>query len=101
MSITWDLVNPEGAVRPVTLRPAERPETLHGKTVGLAWNGKPGGAEALDEIAVLLGQQAQGVSFIRYWETVPASVSPRELGPDVIQSMADKQPDLVIVSQAD
>jgi hypothetical protein len=97
----WDLVNPEGAARPTSLSPAPRPASLSGKTVGLAWNGKPGGDEALDEIATLLGERVGDIRFIRYWETLPESVSQRELGPDVIRSMANAQPDVVIVSQAD
>jgi hypothetical protein len=101
MAITWDLVNPEGASRPVSLEPAARPATLNGKRVGLAWNGKPGGDEALDEIAALLRQHVGDIDVIRYWETLPESVSQRELSADVIQSMAELEPDLVIVSQAD
>jgi hypothetical protein len=101
-AITWDLVNPEGASRPISLEPAARPATLAGKTVGLAWNGKPGGDVALDEIAALLRQHLGGdIDVIRYWETMPESVSERELSADVIQSMAEREPDLVIVSQAD
>jgi hypothetical protein len=97
----WELVNPEGAARPVSLTPAPRPATLAGKTVGLAWNGKPGGDDALNEIAALLEQQVGQIAFVRYWETVPESVSQRELAPPVIQAMAAARPDLVIVSQGD
>jgi hypothetical protein len=101
-TITWDLVNPEGAFRPGSLTPAPRPATLEGATIGLAWNGKPGGDHALDEIAALLGHSMGGSArFIRYWETVPESVSPRELSDDVIRRMAASRPDVVIVSQAD
>src|SRR5215207_1343444 len=99
--IQWELVNPEGAARPVSLLPAPRPASLEGKTVGLAWNGKPGGDKALDEIATLLTQQVAGIRCIRYWEALPESVSQRELGSDAICAMAEHEPDLVIVSQAD
>jgi hypothetical protein len=99
--IRWELVNPEGAARPVSLAPAPRPATLDGKTVGLAWNGKPGGDDALQEIAAVLGEQANGIRFIRYWEALPESVSERELSSEVIRAMAASQPDVVIVSQAD
>jgi hypothetical protein len=99
--MNWELVNPEGAARPVAIAPSPRPSTLTGKTIGLAWNGKPGGDHALDEIATLLQAQVDDVRFIRYWESVPESVAQRELGADVIQSMAACKPDLVIVSQAD
>jgi hypothetical protein len=101
MSLVWELVNPEGSVRSTTLTPAPRVRSLAGARVGLAWNGKPGGQEALDEIARLLAQSVGGIQFIRYWEAVPESVSPRELGTDTITAMAAHQPDLVIVSQAD
>jgi hypothetical protein len=97
----WDLVNPEGAARSVALAPAARPATLANKTVGLAWNGKPGGDVALEEIASLLMDQVEGVRFVKYWDALPESVAPRELSTHVIQAMADCQPDLVIVAQAD
>jgi hypothetical protein len=100
-AITWQLVNPEGASRPISVRPAQRPATLEGKTVGLAWNGKPGGDDALDEIAALLEQRVNQIRFIRYWDVLPESVSQRELSEDVIRRMAAWQPDVVIVSQAD
>jgi hypothetical protein len=99
--IDWLLVNPEGAARSTSLTPAPRLTTLAGKTIGLAWNGKPGGEEALDELASLLGQRAEGLRFIRYWQTLPRSVAPRELDPETIQAMAALGPDAVIVSQGD
>ena len=100
-SMTWDVVNPEGAARLTTLTPAPRPAALHGKTVGLAWNGKPGGREALEEIARLLSERVGDTRFIKYWEEVPQSVAPRELPPETLSAMADRKPDLVIISQAD
>lgn len=98
---TWELVNPEGAARPLSLSPAARPADLHTATIGLAWNGKPGGDEALEEIARLLSNQMRGVSFIKYWEVLPETVSPRELSEETIRAMAASKPDAVIVSQAD
>ena len=100
-AISWDLVNPEGGARRVSLSPAPRLAELDHKTVGLAWNGKPGGQEALEEIAALLSQTARDVRFIRYWDVLPESVSQRELHPDTIRAMAAQRPDVVIVSQAD
>ncbi|MBV9322840.1 MAG: hypothetical protein JO352_03510 [Chloroflexi bacterium] len=100
-SMTWDLVNPEGAARPASLSPAERPAELRASTIGLAWNGKPGGQEALEEIARLLDENVGGMRFIKYWEVVPESVSPRELSQQTIRAMASCQPDVVIVSQGD
>jgi hypothetical protein len=100
-SITWDLVNPEGAVRTTALSPARRSADLRGKTIGLAWNGKPGGEEALEEIARLLREQVSGLRFIKYWQAIPDSVAPRELSQDTIRAMVGCKPDLVIISQAD
>lgn len=100
-SLTWDLVNPEGAARMTSLTPAPRPATLHGKTVGLAWNGKPGGEEALEEIARILAERVRDIHFIKYWEEVPESVAPRELPDKTLATMAARKPDLIIVSQAD
>jgi hypothetical protein len=97
----WELVNPEGAARDVAIGPAARPGSLDGKIVGLAWNGKPGGDAALNEIARLLEQEVPSIRFVRYWETVPESVAPRELSREVIALMAAAKPDAVIVSQAD
>jgi hypothetical protein len=99
--LKWELVNPEGAARPALLSPAPRPTTLEGKLVGLLWNGKPGGETALEEIAAGLTDQVPGVRFIRYWQTLPATVSERELSATVIQSVAAEQPDVVVASQGD
>jgi hypothetical protein len=100
-STTWELVNPEGAARPPSLSPAARPADLRTATIGLAWNGKPGGEEALEEIARLLNAQLGRPNFIKYWEVLPETVSPRELSEETIRAMAATKPDAVIVSQAD
>lgn len=97
----WELVNPEGAARPTSLRPAPRPVDLHGRTIGLAWNGKPGGQEALEEIARRISTTEPEARFVKYWEVEPESVAPRELPQSTIQAMAAHRPDVVIVSQGD
>ena len=83
------------------ISPAPRPAALGGKTIGLAWNGKPGGDVALNEIATLLSAQVPNVHFVRYWQTLPESVSERELSSAVIESIAAAKPDVVVVSQGD
>ncbi|MBV9133235.1 MAG: hypothetical protein JO318_11075 [Chloroflexi bacterium] len=100
-SLVWDLVNPEGAAQSSVVTPAARPSDLNHKTIGLAWNGKPGGQDALEEIARLLHEQFAGLHFVKYWEVLPESVAPRELTAATIQAMADHRPDLVLVAQAD
>jgi hypothetical protein len=97
----WDLVNPEGAAQSKALTPARRPSDLTHKTIGLAWNGKPGGQDALEEIARLLHERDAGLQFVRYWEVLPESVAPRELSQATIRKMADYRPDVVLVAQAD
>jgi hypothetical protein len=99
--VRWELVNPEGAARPAMISPVRRPAALAGATIGLAWNGKPGGDVALNEIAKLLAEQVPDARFVRYWQTLPESVSERELSSSVIESMAAARPDVVVVSQAD
>ena len=99
--LVWDLVNPEGAAQSSAITPAARPSDLEHKTIGLAWNGKPGGQDALEEIARLLNEQHAGLQFVKYWEVLPESVAPRELSQATIRAMADHRPDMVIVAQAD
>jgi hypothetical protein len=100
-SLVWDLVNPEGAAQSSAIAPAARPTDLNGKTIGLAWNGKPGGQDALEEIASLLGERYTRLQFVRYWDVLPESVAPRELSQTTISKMAEHRPDLVLVAQAD
>jgi hypothetical protein len=101
-STVWELVNPEGPARPASLTPAARPGRLEAaQRIGLAWNGKPGGEEALEEIARLLDERVDGLQFIKYWQVLPESVSERELSLATIEAIAARRPDVVIVSQAD
>jgi hypothetical protein len=99
----WELVNPEGVTNSEVIGPAPRPATLRGKTIGLSWNGKPGGKEALDAMAAVIQEREPSVRFIRFWEAVPESwaVQLRELDAGTIRKMASFQPDLVITAQGD
>ena len=101
--IDWELVNPEGPSRSEAVRPAARPATLAGKTIGLSWNGKPGGREALEEMVLLIREREPSVNFIRFWEAVPESwaVQLRELDDGTIGKMVGLQPDLVLTAQGD
>jgi hypothetical protein len=99
----WELVSPEGPAQAIAIGPAARPATLAGKTIGLSWNGKPGGRQALEEMAQLIRDREPSVSFIRFWEEVPESwaVQLRELDDGTIRKMASLKPDLVITAQGD
>ena len=101
--IGWELINPEGVCKAESAKIAPRLTTLEGKTVGLYWNGKPGGKEALGEIANLLSQEVKDIKFIRYWEAVPdiSVYTGAEFEQKIVQDMAALKPDVVICSQGD
>ena len=101
--MNWELLNPEGVTKAEAIGPAPRPASLRGKTIGLSWNGKPGGKEALEAIAELVAEREPSVQFIRFWQAVPESwaVQLRELDDGTIRKMASLQPDLVITAQGD
>ncbi|MBI4319299.1 MAG: hypothetical protein HY675_12485 [Chloroflexi bacterium] len=99
----WELLNPEGVVRTRSAKTAPRITSLKGKRVGLYWNTKPGGKEALDEVADLLSREVGDIQLIRFWEEVPGTnvTAMLELDRKTISEMAALKPDLVICSQGD
>jgi hypothetical protein len=100
----WELVNPEGVVRIVSMNLPPRLSTLEGKTVLLRWNGKPNGNILLDRIAELLAEKVRGVKVVKAYEIVPEtsqiSHSP-EKGQEYAKKLLSLNPDIVIASQAD
>ena len=55
-------------------RPAARPRSLDGLTVGLVWNAKRGGDTALLKAGALIGNRFQNVNVIRYDGSQPCQV---------------------------
>ncbi len=65
-------LSPVAAKAPLRVEPEKRPATLDGKTVGLLWNGKPGGEIALAVLAEMIEKRFPGVKFWRStWNSFP------------------------------
>ncbi len=65
-------LSPIAAKAPLRVEPAKRPASLRDKTVGLLWNGKPGGEIALDVLAEMIEKRFPGVKFWHStWNSFP------------------------------
>lgn len=73
--------------------PARRLENLSGKTIGLAWNRKPGGGVARERVAHFLEERVNDVRILRFDDDIP-------FGPSTIEQIVD-QCDAVIGTTAD
>lgn len=72
-------LSPVAAKAPLRVDPATRPASLEGKTVGLVWNGKPGGEIALKVLSEMLEQRYPGVKFWRSsWNSFPFTQAQHE-----------------------
>ena len=74
-------------------KPAQRPNSLDGLTVGLVWNAKRGGLEALTKAGELIANKFKGVSLRRYEGSQPCR---KELIEQVI-----KECDVIVGSTGD
>ena len=73
-------LSPIAVKAPLRVEPAKRPDSLQGKTIGLLWNGKPGGEIALEFLAELLEKRFPGVKFWRStWNSFPFTGAQHEL----------------------
>ncbi len=64
--------SPVAAKAPLHVQPADRPASLDGKTVGLIWNGKPGGDVALAIVAEFVKKRFPGARFFKSgWNSFP------------------------------
>jgi len=69
---TLRVFNPVATKAPLHVPGAKRLDTLNGKTVGLLWNGKPGGDVALNVLEGLLKERYPDVKFWRSdWYSYP------------------------------
>jgi hypothetical protein len=60
------VLNPVANVKRAKVELASRLQGLSGKTIGLYWNGKPGGKILLEYTAELLKQRYSGITFRDY-----------------------------------
>ncbi len=64
--------SPVAAKAPLHVQAAGRPASLDGKTVGLIWNGKPGGDVALSVVAEYIKQRFPAAKFFKSdWNSFP------------------------------
>ena len=64
--------SPVAAQAPLYVPPANRPASLDQKTVGLIWNGKPGGEVALGIVGEAIRKAFPGVkTFESSWNSYP------------------------------
>ncbi len=70
--VVLEVLNPVAATRdPEPTKTAPRPRSLEGKTVGLLWNGSPGGDAALKRVGELIGARVKDVRIKFYSGTKP------------------------------
>jgi hypothetical protein len=65
-----EVLNPVAVPVRHSVAPAARPADLRGKTIGLYWNMKAGGDEALTRAEALLRERFPGSTFKRYHGSV-------------------------------
>lgn len=96
----WLLMNPVSEAPGTRVGTAARLAGLDGRTVGLFWNGKPGGDVLLNEAGRRLAERFRGLRLVRFWETQPETRT--FLGNPVasLERMA-RGADLVIAGAAD
>ena len=73
------VLSPVAATAPMHVRPADRPTSLDNKTVGLIWNGKPGGDVALGVVAEFVRKYFPEAKFFKsWWNSFPYTRSQME-----------------------
>jgi hypothetical protein len=65
-----EILNPLATTVEHSVKPAPRPATLEGATLGLYWNMKAGGDAALDRTEALLREKFAGAKVRRYTGSV-------------------------------
>jgi hypothetical protein len=96
----WTLLSPEGETPKEAFETAGRGGDFNGKTIGLFWNGKPGGSVFLEEVGRQLKQRYQGASIRKIWEERPGTVTSYGNTPENLAYMAQSA-DLVIAASSD
>lgn len=90
-----DLLDPTAQPEAQTVRLAQRPESLHGKRLGLIKNGKHNSGELLEEVFAILESELEPAEIIR--RTVPITKPAEE---ELLDELANDC-DLVIEAVGD
>ncbi len=96
----WHLLSPVGKPARAVFEGAGRSGDLNGMTVGLLWNGKPGGEVLLDEVGRALSERFPALQTVKFWETRPATVTAYGMDSEDVRFVAANA-DLVIGGSAD
>jgi len=100
----WKLIDPSGAVKIKSIKPAPRLETLTGKTVLLRWNFKHNGNHFLDRISELLLEKVPNVKVIKIYEIDRSTINQSGSLEDSIKlarKISSFNPDIVIGAYGD
>src|SRR5688500_6618274 len=97
---SWSLMSPEGQAQQTVFEAAGRGADLTGKTIGLFWNGKPGGSVFLEEVGRQLAQRYEGMRIRKFWEDRPETVTSYGNSAESLKYMAGNA-DLVIAASSD
>lgn len=93
-------MNPAGEPPRAAAASAGRSRDLSGKTLGLLWNGKPGGDLLLEEVGRSLSERFSSLHIVKFWETRPATITAYGSAADELRFVAQNV-DLVIGANAD
>ncbi len=94
------LCSPAGEPPRAAFESAAKARDLSGRTVGLLWNGKPGGDLLLCEVGRMLRERAPGLSIVKFWETRPSTITAYGTSEDDLRFVAERA-DLVVGATAD
>ena len=100
----WEVIIPAGEVPLPTLEPAQRPESLEGKTVVLRWVGKNNGDVFLNRVAELFHEKHPSVKVVKSYELDPSlNIISGNIGESerITKAILGMKPDLVVGCQAD
>lgn len=71
MTSELKIINPVAAQDDRSFPTAARATSFEGKTLGLAWNGKPGGNVALERLAQSIQERHEGLKVLKFYDDIP------------------------------
>lgn len=100
----WEIIDPAGAIERKNAKPAQRLESLEGKTILLRWNFKHNGNHYLDRISELLAEKVPCARVIKIYEMDRSTINQSgslEDSARLAKVIAALKPDLVIGAHGD